>query len=77
VVNAEIYFQKALQIDPLSNTAAYQLALIQFKRNDAVSAKKTLQNAMLSQPTPDMLWLAIQIARTVGAKDDKQVLLWN
>lgn len=71
VVNAEIYFQKALQIDPLSNTAAYQLATIQFKRNDVVSAKKTLQNAMLSQPTPEMLWLAIQIARTVGAKDDE------
>lgn len=70
-LNAEVYFKKALQIEPLSHAAAYQLASIQFKRNEAVNAKKTLQNAMLSQPTPDMLWLAIQIERAVGAKDDE------
>ena len=68
-INAEGYFKKALQIDPLMNIAAYQLAGIQFKRNDAVAAKSTLQNAMLTQPTPEMLWLAIQIERAVGAKD--------
>jgi type IV pilus assembly protein PilF len=71
VVNAEAYFQRALQIEPLSSTAAYQLASIQFKRNDALSAKKTLQNVMLSQPTPEMLWLSIQIARVLGTKDDE------
>lgn len=70
-VNAEIYFQRALQIDPLLNTAAYQLALIQFKRNDAVGAKNTLKNVMLGQPTPEMLWLAIQIERVLGVKDDE------
>lgn len=68
-VNAEVYFQKALQIEPLSSTAAYQLASLQFKRNDVAGAKKTLQNAMLGQPGPEMLWLAIQIERVVGAKD--------
>lgn len=71
LANAEAFFQRALQIEPLASTAAYQLASIQFKRNDAVSAKKTLQNVMLSQPTPEMLWLAIQIERVVGAKDDE------
>lgn len=71
VANAEVYFQKALQIDPLLNSAAYQLASIQFKRKDALVAKKTLQNAMLNQPTPEMLWLAVQIERAVGAKDDE------
>jgi len=70
-VNAEAYFQKALQYEPLFNTAAYQLASIQFKRNDAVTAKRTLQNALISQPTPEVLWLAIQIARKLGAKDDE------
>ncbi|HYN55212.1 MAG TPA: type IV pilus biogenesis/stability protein PilW [Methylotenera sp.] len=68
-VNAEAFFQKALQIEPLSATAAYQLAALQFKRNDAVGAKKTLQNLMLAQPGPEMLWLAIQIERVLGAKD--------
>ncbi len=71
VKNAEVYFQKALQIDPLFNVAAYQLAMIQFKRDDALAAKQTLQNVMLSQPTPEMLWLAIQISRKIGAKDDE------
>lgn len=68
---AEQYFQRALQIEPLMNTAAYQLAVLQFKRNDAASAKQTLQNVMLSQPSPEMLWLAIQIERAVGAKDEE------
>jgi len=53
----------------LQNTAAYQLASIQFKRNDLAGAKKTLQNVMLSQPTAEMLWLAIQIERAIGTKD--------
>ena len=69
VSGAEKYLQQALQIDPLSQVAAYQLASLQFKRNDAVSAKKTLQNVMLSRPTPEVLWLAIQIERVVGGKD--------
>lgn len=70
-VNAEIYFQRALEIDPLAALAAYQLASIQFKRNDASKAKATLQNAVISQPTPENLWLSIQIARKLGAKNDE------
>ncbi len=69
VSGAEKYLQQALQIDPLSQVAAYQLASLQFKRNDAVAAKKTLQNVMLSRPGPEVLWLAIQIERVVGGKD--------
>ncbi len=69
--NAEIYFQRALDIEPLASVAAYQLAAIQFKRNDAAKAKTTLQNAVLSQPSPENLWLFIQIARKLGAKDDE------
>ncbi len=68
-VSAEAYFQKALQIDPLLNAAAYQLAALQFKRKNAAAAKITLQNVMLGQPGPEMLWLAIQIEREVGGKD--------
>lgn len=69
VTGAEKYLQQALQIDPLSQVAAYQLASLQLKRNDAVAAKKTLQNTMLSRPGPELLWLAIQIERVVGGKD--------
>jgi len=71
VKNAETYFQNALQVEPLAVVAAYQLASIQFKRNDVIAAKTTLQNAVLSQPTPEVLWLAIQIARKLGVKDDE------
>lgn len=69
VTNAEVYLQKALEIEPLSNMAAYQLATLQFNRNDAPAAKKTLQHVMLGQPAPEMLWLAIQIERVVGERD--------
>jgi len=69
--NAALYFQRALQIDPLAATPAYQLAAIQFGNKDAASAKRTLQNVMLGNPTPEMLWLAIQIERVVGAKDEE------
>ena len=71
IKNAEIYFQNALQLEPLAAVAAYQLASIQFKRNDVTAAKMTLQNAVLSQPTPEVLWLSIQIARKLGIKDDE------
>lgn len=70
-VLAETYFQKALQFDPLFHIAAYQLAALQFKRHDAVTAKKTLQNALLDQATAEMLWLAILIERAVGDKDSE------
>ena len=69
IVNAEAYLLKALQLEPLSGMAAYQLATLQFNRNDVPAAKKTLQNVMLGQSGPELLWLAIQIERAVGARD--------
>jgi type IV pilus assembly protein PilF len=69
LTGAEKFLQQALQIDPLYQNAAYQLASIQFKRNDSVAAKKSLQNVMLGQPGPEILWLAVQIERAVGEKD--------
>jgi type IV pilus assembly protein PilF len=65
-VQAEGYLLRALQLDPLAGLAAYQLATIQFKRKDALAAKKTLQAAMSSKASADMLWLAIQIERALG-----------
>ena len=65
-VQAEGYLLRALQLDPLASVAAYQLAAIQFKRKDALAAKKTLQAALSSKASADMLWLAIQIERALG-----------
>lgn len=67
--NAEVYLQKALQIQPLMHQAAYQLALIQFNRGEHEQARKSLVNALVSNPTADMLWLGIRIERLLGDKD--------
>ena len=67
--NAEIYLNKALQIEPLTHSAATQLAEIQFKRGDATTAKQTLQNALVASPSAETLWLGIKIERALGDKD--------
>lgn len=67
--NAEVYFTKALQVDPLLHRAAYQLAQLKFNQGDALRARNTLQTAIFSQPTPEILWLGIQIERSLGNKD--------
>jgi type IV pilus assembly protein PilF len=69
--NAEIYLNKALAIEPLTHSAAYQLADIQFRRKDVATAKKTLQNALIAAPTPETLWLGIKIERIIGDKDNE------
>lgn len=69
IKNAEIYLNKALQLEPLTYSAAYQLADIQFKRGDVTTAQKTLQNALIGSPSAETLWLAIKIARTLNDKD--------
>lgn len=69
--NAEIYLNKALQIEPLTHSAATQLADIQFKRGDASTAQKTLQNALVASPNPETLWLGIKIARALGDKNSE------
>ena len=69
IKNAEIYLNKALQIEPLTHSAATQLADIQFNRGDASNAQKTLQNALIANPSPETLWLGIKIARTLDDKD--------
>jgi type IV pilus assembly protein PilF len=70
VKNAEIYLNKALQIQPLTHSAATQLAEIQFKRGDVKTAQKTLQNALVMSPSAETLWLGIKIARVLGDKDN-------
>ena len=69
--NAELYLNKALQIEPLTHSAATQLADIQFKRGDATIAQKTLQNALIASPSSETLWLGIKIARVLGDKNSE------
>ena len=69
--NAELYLNKALQIQPLTYSVAYQLADIQFKRGDVVTAKSTLQNVLVAAPSPESLWLGIKIERVLGGRDNE------
>ncbi|MEQ1599512.1 MAG: type IV pilus biogenesis/stability protein PilW [Methylotenera sp.] len=69
--NAEIYLNKALQIEPLTHSAATQLADIQFKRGDATTAQKTLQNALFASSSPETLWLGVKIARVLGDRNSE------
>jgi type IV pilus assembly protein PilF len=71
VKNAEIYLNKALQINPLTHSAAHQLAEIQFKRGDVKTAQKTLQNSLVAAPSAETLWLGIKIERVLGGKDNE------
>ena len=67
--NAEIYLIKALQIEPLTHSATYQLAEIQFKRGEIALAKSTIQNTLLIKPSAEALWLGYKIERKLGGKD--------
>lgn len=69
IKSAEIYLQRALQLDPLNHTAALSLAQIQFNRGDVQGANNALQNALIVAQSPDVLWLGIKIARKLGDKD--------
>ncbi len=67
--SAEIYLNKALALQPLTHSAATQLAEIQFKRGELLPAQKTLQNALVASPSAETLWLGIKISRALGDKD--------
>ncbi len=71
VVTAEKYLRKALQLQPLTHSAAHRLAEIQFKRGEVVEASKTLQNALVASPNAEVLWLGVQIARKLGNRNDE------
>jgi type IV pilus assembly protein PilF len=71
ILSAEKYLNAALQIQPLTHSAAHKLAEIQFKRGDVVAARKTLQNALVASPSAEVLWLGLQIARSLGNKNDE------
>lgn len=69
VDNAELYLQKALQIQPLLHSAAYQLASIQYGKGNFPQTRNLLQYALADNPSPEVLWLAIQNERKLGGRD--------
>lgn len=69
ISGAENYFKKALEIDPLLHQPAYQLALLQYQRKDADGAYKTLQNALMTRPSPEVLLLTVQLTKSLGLKE--------
>lgn len=69
VNNAEIYLQKALQLQPRLYQAAYQLAEIHFGRGQGQLASNYLQYAMQGEASAEMLWLGVRLARLTGDKD--------
>jgi type IV pilus assembly protein PilF len=71
LTGAENYFSKALEIEPLTHPAAYQLANIQFNRGNASAAFKTLANTLMVAPSPQVLWLGIRITRALGDKNNE------
>lgn len=71
IKNAELYLNKALELNPLTHSAATQLAEIQFKRGDVSIAQKTLQNTLIASPSAESLWLAIKIERVLGGRDNE------
>lgn len=70
IKTAEVYLNRALEIQPLTHAAAHKLAEIQFERGDAVMANKTLQNAIVASPNAEILWLGVRIARAIGDKNN-------
>jgi len=71
ISSARGYLHKALEIQPLTHSAAQHLAEIQFNRGDAGLAKKTLQNALIAAATAERLWLGIRISRLLGDKNNE------
>jgi len=67
--SAEKYLKQALSIQPSLNQAAFQLGTIYFDRQQYELARNTIQPALLNNPLPDILWLAIRIERILGNKD--------
>jgi type IV pilus assembly protein PilF len=70
--NAEIYLQKALQVQPALYPASYQLASIEYDRHNYELARNYLRQPLASAaPSADMLWLGIRVERKLGNKDNE------
>ncbi len=70
VAKAEQYFRSALQSNPKAATSLYQMALIQFNKQDYLSARAYLQRySSSSKPNAQGLWLGIRVEQVLGDKN--------
>jgi type IV pilus assembly protein PilF len=67
VVDAERYFNKALDIHPNMAEALLQLGNIAFDRGDAAQARDMVQRYLaVNPPTSEILWLGFRAERKLG-----------
>lgn len=69
--NAQQYLNKALELQPLTHSAAQHLAEIQLEQGNAAAAQKTLQNALVASPNAEVLWLGVKIARATNDRNSE------
>lgn len=67
--SAQLYLQKALQVQPLLYQASYQLARIHFERAQYSQARQYLVDGLRVYTTPEMLWLAVRVERLLGDRN--------
>ncbi|MGY6277307.1 type IV pilus biogenesis/stability protein PilW [Methylomonas sp. MgM2] len=78
---AELYFRKALQINPSYTLALKEMAKISYNNQEFMSARAFLERyAATAKHTPETLWLGFQTERALGnqqnAEDYKERLIY-
>lgn len=67
---AEGYFRKVLQANPKHPVALYQMAKLNHENGNDLQARAYIQRfSAINRPSPQALWLGIQIERKMGNKD--------
>ena len=67
---AEQYFRRALSLNPQIPAALIQMAQLSFAQDKLMPARGYLQRyQQIAPPTPQSLWLGIQVERILGDKD--------
>jgi len=67
---AEQYFRRALALNPQIAMALMQMAQLTFEQDKFMSARAYLQRyQQIAAPTPQSLWLGIQVERILGDQD--------
>ena len=66
---AEGYFRKVLQVNAKHSVALYQMAKINYETGNYLQARAYIQRfSATNRPSPQALWLGIQIERKMGDK---------
>lgn len=67
---AEVYFQRAFQVDPSDPVAMFNLAEIQLRRGDVKRAQFYAERLSKTyQPSAETLWLSTRVARKANDRD--------